>query len=97
MEPDQIDILAFTVFGDLQQIDETEEPDSRASSGVISGKPMFSMESISISPSSIRYREPTLMWGQVQIRTLQVISPLRTRSRRRLVNTMTKVYTSRAA
>lgn len=26
------------------------------------------------------------------MRTLQVISPLRTRSRRRFVNTMTKVY-----
>ncbi len=53
------------------------------------------IESISISPSSMRYREPTLTCGLFQIRTLQVISPRRTPSRRRLVNTMERVYPSR--
>lgn len=43
------------------------KPDSRASAGVMSGKPTGSIESTSISPSSIAYREPTLTWGRVQI------------------------------
>src|ERR1700682_5044619 len=64
------------------------KPDSRASSGVISGKPIGVIESTSIAPSSMRYRAPTLTWGRAQIRTLQVISPRRTPSRSRLVNTM---------
>jgi hypothetical protein len=36
-----------------------------------------------------------LTWGRVQIRTLQVISPLRTPSRRRLVNIMLRGYHGR--
>src|SRR6267142_3319676 len=68
------------------------KPDSRANSGVISGKPIGVIESTSISPSSIRYRAPTLTWGRVQFRTLQVISPRRTPSRSRLVNVMMRVY-----
>src|SRR6266404_4873029 len=59
----------------------------------MSGKPMGLMESTSISPSSMRYRLPTVTWGYFHIRTLQVISPLRTLSRRRLVNTIGKSYT----
>ncbi len=66
------------------------KPDSRANSGVISGKPIVSIESTSISPSSIRYRAPTFTCGRVHIRTLHVISPRRTPSRRRLVNIMPK-------
>jgi len=96
VEADQIDILAFTVPGDLEQIDQTQKPDSRANCGVISGKPSGSIESTSISPSSMRYRPPTLTWGRFQMRTLQVISPRRTRSRRRLVKTMPRVYTKRS-
>ena len=95
MEPDQIDVLAFTVLGNLEQIDETRKPDPRANSGVMSGKPIGVIESTSISPSSILYRVPTLTWGRVHIRTLQVISPSRTPSRRRLLNTMRRVYTRR--
>jgi hypothetical protein len=53
---------------------------------------MGSIESTSISPSSMRYRPPTLTCGRVQIRTLQVISPRRTPSRSRLVNVMMTVY-----
>src|SRR5262249_2702330 len=52
----------------------------------MSGRPIGSMESTSISPSSIRYRPPTFTCGRVQMRTLQVISPRRTPSRKRLVN-----------
>src|SRR6266481_4150991 len=33
----------------------------------------------------MRYRAPTLTWGRIHIRTLHVISPRRTPSRRRLV------------
>src|ERR1700692_4153791 len=40
----------------------------------------------------MRYLAPTLTWGRVQIRTLQVISPRRTPSRSRLVNVMKRVY-----
>jgi hypothetical protein len=71
------------------------KPDSRANSGVISGNPMGLIESTSISPPSIRYRAPILTWGRVHIRTLQVISPRRTPSRSRLVNTMKRVYNLR--
>ena len=38
------------------------------------------------------YRPPTLTCGRVQIRTLQVISPRRTPSRRRFANIMLGVY-----
>src|SRR5439155_19087598 len=51
------------------------------------------MESTSISPSSMRYRAPTFTWGRIHIRMLQVISPRRTPSRRRLVNSIGAVYT----
>src|SRR5437667_7749030 len=64
------------------------KPDSRARVPVISARPIGVIESISISPSSMGYRLPTLTWGRCHIRTEQVISPLRTRSRRRLVNTI---------
>src|SRR5258706_8069790 len=64
------------------------KPDSRARSPVISGRPIGVIESISISPCSMGYRLPSLTWGRCHIRTEQVISPLRTRSRRRLVNTI---------
>src|SRR5438093_13349379 len=51
------------------------------------------MESTSSSPSSMRYRAPTFTWGRIHIRMLQVISPRRTPSRRRLVNSIGAVYT----
>src|SRR5437867_7697265 len=59
----------------------------------MSGKPIGVIESTSIAPSSIRYRAPTLTWGRVHIRTLQVISPRRIPSRKRLVKTTRTVYT----
>jgi hypothetical protein len=62
-----------TCFAIFRRSTMPRKPDSRANCGVISGKPIGSMESISISPSSIGYRAPTLTWGRVQIRTLQVI------------------------
>jgi len=40
----------------------------------------------------MRYRAPTLTWGRIQIRTLQVISPRRIPSRSRLVNVIKRVY-----
>src|SRR5260221_10184922 len=70
------------------------KPDSRANSEVISGKPIGVIESISMAPSSIGYRAPTLTCGYFHIRTLQVISPRRTPSRKRFVNTMGRGYTS---
>jgi hypothetical protein len=70
----------------LRRSTTPRKPDSRANTGVVSGRPMGSMESTSISPSSIRYRPPTLTCGRVQMRTLQVMSPRRTPSRKRLVN-----------
>ena len=48
-------------------------PDARASSGVISGNPIGSIESTSTSPSSILYRPPTRTCSRNQIRTVQVI------------------------
>src|SRR5205085_6308695 len=39
------------------------KPDSRANCGVMARKPIGSIESTSISPSSMRYRAPTLTWG----------------------------------
>jgi hypothetical protein len=68
------------------------KPDSRASSGVISGSPIGLIDSTSISPSSMGYRLPTVTWGRIHIRTLQVISPRRTPSRNRLAKTMGRVY-----
>src|SRR5258708_14128513 len=64
------------------------KPESRANVPVMSWRPMGVIESISISPSSIRYRLPTLTCRRFQIRTLQVIFPLRTPSRRRFVKVM---------
>src|SRR5258708_37511944 len=64
------------------------KPDSRANVPVMSWRPMGVIESISISPSSMRYRLPTLTCRRFQIRTLQVIFPLRTPSRRRFVKVM---------
>ena len=93
MEPNQVNILAFTMPGDLQQIGDAEKTDSLANSGVISADSICSTVSILISPSSMRYRAPTFTWGLVQNRMLQVISPRRTASRRRFVNTMPKAYT----
>ena len=61
----------------------------------MSGNPIGSIESTSISPSSIRYRAPTLTRGLIHIRTLQVISPRRIPSRSRLVNVMKRVYVQR--
>src|ERR1017187_3841703 len=80
-------------FATLSRSTTPRKPDSRANCPVISGRPIGLIESTSISPSSIRYRLPTLTWGRVHIRTLQVISPRRTPSRRRLANTMRRVYT----
>src|SRR3954454_11160736 len=57
---------------------------------------MGSMESTSMWPSSIGYRPPTLTRALFQIRTLHVISPRRTSSRRRLRKTMGRVYLFRA-
>lgn len=67
-------------------------PDSRASAGVMSGNPIGSIESTSISPSSMRYRRPALTRGLIQMRTELVISPRRTPSRSRLANTMLRIY-----
>src|SRR5262245_36686241 len=49
---------------------------------------MVSIESTTISPSSIGYRPPTFTWGRIHIRTLHVISPLRTPARKSLVRVM---------
>src|ERR1700687_1876122 len=59
------------------------KPDSRANSGVISGKPIGLIESTSIAPSSMRYRAPTLTCGRVHIRAVQGISLRRTAHRLR--------------
>src|ERR1039458_1433354 len=75
-------------FATLSRSTTPRKPDSRANCPVISGRPIGLIESTSISPSSIRYRLPTLTWGRVHILTLQVISPRRTPSRRRLAKTM---------
>src|SRR3974390_3885412 len=45
-------------FATLSRSRIPRNPDSRPSSGVISGNPIGSIESISISPSSMRYRRP---------------------------------------
>jgi hypothetical protein len=50
----EIDVVAPAVLRDREQIDDPQEPDSRANSGVISGKPIGLTESTSISPSSMR-------------------------------------------
>src|SRR5260370_26540915 len=75
-------------FATLSKSITPRKPDSRARSPVISGRPIGVIESISISPSSIRYRLPTLTCRRFQIRTLHVIFPLRTSSRRRFVKVM---------
>ena len=49
----------------------------------------------SISPSSMRYRPPARACGRIQMRTLDVISPRRTRSRDFFVNCMFEVYLGR--
>src|SRR5262249_28589485 len=64
------------------------KPERRASSGVTSASSMLVIDSTTISPSSIGYRPPTFTCGCVHMRTLHVISPLRTRSRRRFVKTI---------
>ena len=48
METHQKGVPASTVVSHLEQIDDTEEPDSRANSGVISGESIGLMESTSI-------------------------------------------------
>jgi len=75
-------------FATLSKSRTPRNPDSRASSGVMSGNPIVSMESISMAPSSMRYLLPTETCGRVQKRTLHVISPRRTPARSRLVNIM---------
>jgi len=47
---------------------------SRANSGVISGKPIGPIGPPRSSPRPRRWRAPTLMWGRIQMRMLQVIS-----------------------
>jgi hypothetical protein len=54
----------------------------------MSGNPIGSIESITIAPSPIGYRAPTRTCGCTQNRTLHVISPRRTPSRSRFVNSM---------
>jgi hypothetical protein len=56
VEPNQINILSPPRFATLSRSTRPTKPDSRANYGVMSGKPIGSMESTSISPSSIRYR-----------------------------------------
>jgi hypothetical protein len=63
----------------------------------MSGNPIGSIESTSISPSSMRYRRPTLTRALIQMRTELVISPRRTPSRSRLANIMLKIYSKAAA
>src|SRR5260370_2703648 len=84
--------LPLPCFATLSRSTTPRKPDSRANAGVISGKPIGLIESTSIAPSSMRYRVPTLTWGRVHIRTLQVISPRRTPSRSRFANTMKRSY-----
>src|SRR5438067_1098108 len=50
------------------------------------------MESISISPSSNWYRLPTRTRGLSHTRTVRVMAPLRTPSRRYFVNNTVRVY-----
>ena len=92
VKPHQVNVLALPVLRDLQHSRTPRNPDSSASSGVISGNPICSIESTSISPSSIRYRPPSLTRGLIQILTLHVMSPRRTPSRRRFANSMRKFY-----
>jgi hypothetical protein len=54
VEPNEVDILAFTVLRNLKQINDAQESRLAGQCLVISGKLIGSMESISISPSSIR-------------------------------------------
>src|SRR5580700_2275549 len=79
-------------FATFSRSNTPRNPDARASSGVISGNPIVSIESTSISPSSRRYRLPTVTRGVIQIRTLHESPPRRTPSRSRFVNVMARVY-----
>ncbi len=66
LEADQVDVLTLTVHT-LSRVRTPRNPDSSANSGVMSGKPIGSIESTSIEPSSMRWRAPILMWGRIQI------------------------------
>jgi hypothetical protein len=79
------------VFRDFEQVQNAEESRLTRQFRSNIGKPCR-LNRLESPPSSIRYLAPTLTWGRVQIRTLQVISPRRTPSRRRLVNVMNRVY-----
>jgi hypothetical protein len=76
-------LLCFATFN---KSSTPKNPDSRASSCVISGNPILSIESTSIAPSPIVYRFPTVTRGPNQNRTLHLISPLFTPSRSLFVN-----------
>src|SRR5450755_3849737 len=81
-------LFPLPCFATLSRSSTPRKPDSRANSGVISGNPIGVTDSISISPSPMRYRWPSVTWGLVQILTLQVMSPRTTPSRRRLAKTI---------
>jgi hypothetical protein len=88
VEANEVDVRAAVVFCDLEQIENSKESRFTRELGVMSENPIVSMESISMAPWPMRYLLPTKTCGRVQKRTLQVISPLRTPSRSRLVNIM---------
>jgi hypothetical protein len=53
MKSNQVDVLALAVFRDLEHVDHAEEPRLASQRRRDIGKPIGSIESISISPSSM--------------------------------------------
>jgi hypothetical protein len=65
VEPNEVDALAFAVFGDFEEIDHTQEPGRARQLRSDVRQPDGLDESISIWPSSIRYLLPTLTCRRV--------------------------------
>jgi hypothetical protein len=73
MKADQVNVATSTVVRHLEESDNTNKTHSRANWGVMSGRPIGSMESTSISHSSIPYWPATFTSGRVQMWTLHLI------------------------
>ena len=70
----------------LRRSTSPTNPERRASSGLTSVSCISSNEVTTIRPGGMEYVPPTLTRGDCHSRTLQVISPFRTRSRNALAN-----------